>query len=198
MNIKCEVLKAFRKFACTCLDSVVRRYLNEHYSLAELEGSNAILLIRNDLIRNQVFELSKHDLVFSGLIAGWIVKNDFVPSPWIFEKALRIGGKIGCAVEVLEQGVKAFLYGNDILIASVKKFLHPVRKGMYVAVLDAYDGSVIGVGKLVKEPNEIEELHKLGRILEVAIENVFDLGLVLRSERSLLKFQPGKLKLSRK
>lgn len=127
--------------------------------------------------------LSNIRVLAAGILVGWIKKKKkFIPSPYLFELAIEKGFKFGCAVVAKTQGVKAFLYGNDILVSSVEKFLQPVEKGMYVAVLDAEDLRVIGIGKLVIDSKDFDEHVRQGKMLSPVVENVFDLGVLLRNE----------------
>jgi len=119
----------------------------------------------------------------TGILIGWIKKRrEFIPSTRLFELAMEKGLKIGCAVVAKSQGVKAFLYGNDLLVSSVERFLHPIEKGVYVAVLDKEDMKVIGIGKFVINPEDFDRYVKEGKMLIPVVENIFDLGIFLRDE----------------
>jgi len=126
------------------------------------------------------------DIVRAGIVIGWIKGQNFVPSPHLFSLARELGYEYGCAVVVKEQGVKAFLYGNDILLSSVEKVVCPAQRGWYVAVVDPTDGTVIGIGRLLLSPEEIEEALKRGEMLRPVVKNVFDLGLAIRDEHYFL------------
>jgi len=93
-----------------------------------------------------------------------------------------MGHRIGCSIIAKEQGVKAFLYGNDLLLASLEKVLEPAERGWYVAVLDSLDMVAIGIGKLLVSPQEIPMLIREGRMLVPVVKNVFDLGTTVRYE----------------
>jgi len=119
----------------------------------------------------------------TGILIGWIKKRrEFIPSTRLFELAMEKGFEIGCAVVAKSQGVKAFLYGNDLLVSSVERFLHPIEKGVYVAVLDKEDMKVIGIGKFVINPEDFDRYVKEGKMLIPVVENIFDLGIFLRDE----------------
>lgn len=119
----------------------------------------------------------------TSILIGWIKKRrEFIPSTRLFELAMEKGFKIGCAVVAKSQGVKAFLYGNDLLVSSVERFLHPIEKGVYVAVLDKEDMKVIGIGKFVINPEDFDRHVKEGKMLIPVVENIFDLGIFLRDE----------------
>lgn len=127
---------------------------------------------------------SKLSIMHAGLFVGFYRRGLFIPSTELFNAARMKGLKFGCAVAAKQQGVKAFLYGNDLLVASVERFLEPVEKGMVVAVSDSEDLFVVGVGILVLGIDEFLKAVRQGRMLEVAVKNIKDLGLLLRSEES--------------
>jgi len=120
----------------------------------------------------------------AGLFVGFYRRGLFIPSTELFNVARMNGLRFGCAVVAKQQGVKAFLYGNDLLVASVERFLEPVEKGMIVAVSDSEDLFVVGVGILVLSADEFLKAVSQGRMLEVAVKNIKDRGLLLRSEES--------------
>lgn len=120
-----------------------------------------------------------------GLVIGWLKNGKFIPSTHLFNIARERGLRYGCAVVAKSQGVKAFLYGKDLLVASVEGFIEPVEKGMYVAVVDSEDMMVIGIGKLVIDPKMFKEHLERGLMIESVVENVFDLGAILRNEHCI-------------
>ncbi len=142
----------------------------------------AVLLIdRNNL--DTIQDMRKNLKVkFIGLLIGLLDNNSFTPLPPLFELCIRNGYECGCCVLVSEQGVKAFLYGNDILIASVVGISKPVYKNDFVAVVDSTDNSVIGIGRLVVDDSEIEDKKLRGKMLDVAVEWIYDLGIAIRNE----------------
>lgn len=79
----------------------------------------------------------------------------------------KIYGKHGvkAAILVSEKGVRAFLYGNDVLPQSVVKTIPP-RLGLY-AVIDSSDMEVIGFAKWDGK----RQVYK----------NVYDVGIFLRT-----------------
>jgi len=127
---------------------------------------------------------SKLSIMHAGLFVGFYRRGLFIPSTELFNVARMKGLRFGCAVIAKQQGVKAFLYGNDLLVASVERFLEPVKKGMLVAVSDSEDMFVVGVGILMLSVDEFLKAVRQGRMLEVAVKNIKDLGLLLRSEES--------------
>ena len=134
-------------------------------------------------------------VVAAGTHIGWMVEGMFVPSVGLFRLAKSLAGEVrGCAAVCTEQGVKAFLYGNDILVASIKRVIEPFERGLFVAVIDDVDGEVIGVGLAVVDSQQIDELRKRGAILEPAILNVFDLGASIRSEKLFMEIPRDRLK----
>ncbi len=118
--------------------------------------------------------------LYMGEIVGIEVEGSVYPSPWLFERLYTCTGRIRSAVEAEQQGVKAFLYGNDLLVASVRKIYGPFRKGQVVAVIDPLDSRVIGVARAAMDLREVERARSHGRTLDVVAENIFDLGWFLR------------------
>lgn len=101
--------------------------------------------------------------LFEGSWIGVYYKKLVVPSVTLVKHIYaEVGTK--AAVVVAEQGVKAFLYGNDVLLESVLRVIPP-RKGLY-AVIDSLDGEVIGFAKW-------DPARKV-------YMNVYDLGMFLR------------------
>jgi len=113
------------------------------------------------LIFQGITELS--GAVFSGELVGIVKEGHVVPSPQLYTKLFQRFGWRSCVVAT-DKGVKAFLYGNDLLLESVAEIYPPVDN--YVAVLDYYDYNVIGVAVW-------DESSKV-------FKNVFDLGVYLR------------------
>lgn len=101
--------------------------------------------------------------LFSGKWAGLSVKGVVVPSIQLLNEIYSGKGPTA-AILVAEQGVRAFLYGNDVLTESVIK-AYPPANGV-VGVIDAADMRVIGVAKFSKK--------------EGVYENIYDAGIFLR------------------
>ncbi len=118
--------------------------------------------------------------LFMGRIVGVAFKGEVYPSPWLFEDLYRCIGKIRSAIEAAQQGVKAFLYGNDLLVASANKIYGPFRRGDIIAIIDPVDRRVIGVARAAMNPEEIKRARSRGRLVDVAAKNILDLGWFLR------------------
>lgn len=118
--------------------------------------------------------------LYIGAPVGIVIKGEIYPYPDLLQKIYECTGEIRSAVEAGPQGVRAFLYGNDLLAASVKKIYRPFGRGDIVGVIDTEDGRVIGVGRASLDPEEILRARAAGRNTEAAVENVFDLGWFLR------------------
>ena len=177
------------------LSSIVSRYIEKCFGK---ECLNTILcdydvkLFSKNRHRKRVCLIPKNmstidliniNVVAVGIIIGWIEKSSvFIPSTHLFNMVREKGFSIGCSIVAKQHGVKAFLYGRDLLALSVERFLYPVEKDMYVAVLDSEDMSVIGIGKLVIDPSDLGKLLSEGKILAPVVKNVFDLGILLRDE----------------
>lgn len=169
-----------------CFCEKFKEYILSRYVITFVKKNKSIervCLIPKD-VEYVAKVVSEHVNVLAiGMIIGWIKKGKkFIPSPHIFNLAIENGFSFGCAVVARSQGVKAFLYGNDLLIASVEKLLEPVEKDTYVAVIDFEDMRAIGIGKLVVDPRKVGELMAKGEVLLPVVENIFDLGVLLRDE----------------
>ena len=178
----------------------LRRLFSNDY-LRCIDLSRGYLLI-NEF--NELFYVSDEQLInvlndiwvlkplATGLHVGWFFRDTgFIPSPALLEHLYSCLGVIKGAIEVSDLGIKAFLYGNDILLQSVIKVYRPIKEGMYVAVIDNIDKHVIGVGKARYDHQELNRLMKFKetkRTLEV-ISNVFDLGKYLHEEEVTLKIK---------
>jgi|UniRef100_A0A7J2U022 predicted ribosome-associated RNA-binding protein Tma20 len=121
-------------------------------------------------------------IIGGGILAGWMWKGKFIPSPHLYNFIYDNYQKIGCAVSSKPQGVRAFLYGNDLLLVSLEKVLPPIEKGKYIAVIDSEDFKAIGIGMMLYSEDEIAELIKRGQMLTAIVKNVFDLGIHVRDE----------------
>uniref|UniRef100_A0A7C4NPS2 UPF0113 domain-containing protein n=1 Tax=Ignisphaera aggregans TaxID=334771 RepID=A0A7C4NPS2_9CREN len=142
-----------------------------------------VTLIPKDAAEHIADLSTRVNILFAGIVIGWMKKGKkFIPSTHLFNLAIHESFEFGCAVVAKEQGAKAFLYGKDLLIASVDRFLYPVERGLYVAVIDPEDMTAIGIGRLVINPGNFDRYVSEGRVLLPAVENVFDLGKLLRNE----------------
>jgi ribosome biogenesis protein Nip4 len=137
------------------------------------------LLIGDGPSEDRIAQLGIKPL-FVGRVVGVIFEEEIYPSPWLLEDLYRCTGKIRSAIEAIQQGVKAFLYGNDLLVASVNKIHGPFKKGDIIAIIDPVDGRVIGVARAAMNPGEIERARSIGRLVDVAAKNILDLGWFLR------------------
>lgn len=94
---------------------------------------------------------------------GLYIKNIIVPSIPLTSKIFEKTG-MKASIVVKDQGVKAFLYGNDILRESVIEIIPP-DIGIY-AVVDSSDNSIIGFARWSR--------------VKGVYENIYDIGLFLR------------------
>jgi len=102
--------------------------------------------------------------IYSGRWIGLVINDKPYLSPVIYEEIYRDNG-FRAAVIAKEKGVKAFLYGNDLLPISVEKIYEPRREA--VAVIDKTDYRVIGVARWDPRMR--------------VFKNIYDLGLFLRN-----------------
>ncbi len=97
--------------------------------------------------------------------APWIaiyVNKHVLPSIPLVARIYREKG-VRAAIVVKEQGVKAFLYGNDILVESVLKKIPP-DKGVYT-VIDGEDGEILGFVEWSEKKKVYVNLYDIGLFL---------------------------------
>jgi len=113
----------------------------------------------------------------AGLYVGRLrrLKPRFIPS---INALYIIYKNIGLkrALMVSEEGLKPFLYGNDILKMSVIKCFEPIDKDEVVGIVGS-DKYVYGIG--LSTISSCEEIKKL-KDVDVVAYNVFDVGWYLR------------------
>jgi len=145
----------------------------------------------------RVIGLDPDTIVGGGTHLGWLFEDVFIPSVGLFRLVktfIDTDSVLGCAAICGEQGVKAFLYGNDVLVASVQRIIEPFERGLPVAVIDSFDNEIIGVGIAAIDARELEELRARGEVLRPAVLNVFDLGASIRSEKLFMEIPRDRLK----
>ncbi|MDK6029510.1 hypothetical protein QPL79_09050 [Ignisphaera sp. 4213-co] len=180
-----EVLKDLIEFTTFCFDYSAANSISKNFRIMlfpSFKSWTKIMLYPaiHETALTKVF--SKLKTIGSGVLAGWLWGGRFMPSPHFYNFVKSFTNSIGCAIVAKTQGVKAFLYGNDLLLASFEKALPPVSKGKPVAVLDSEDYMAIGIGIALFELREIEMLLKSGKMLTPIVKNVFDLGMHIRDE----------------
>ncbi len=100
---------------------------------------------------------------------GWIGvwrKGAVAPSPRIYEEAYNRYG-LRAALIPKPAGLKAFLYGNDILEISIDREIPPLNGP--VAVVDPADNRVVGAA--------VKSRDRKGRVY---YRNIYDLGMFVR------------------
>jgi len=178
-------LRPVFNYITRCFGSDVSSFINKEYTVFTTVGSRFQyrVFLLDKSCTSTLAKLARDSRVCgAGILIGWLHNNDFIPSTQLFDFIRRMGHRIGCSIIAKEQGVKAFLYGNDLLLASLEKVLEPAERGWYVAVLDSLDMVAIGIGKLLVSPQEIPMLIREGRMLVPVVKNVFDLGTTVRYE----------------
>jgi len=114
----------------------------------------------------------------AGLYIGRLRRKrpTFIPSVNLLNKLHLILKRPYRALVVKKEGIKPFLYGKDILKASVVGCYAPIIKGDVIAVFGE-DKQVYGIGlSTISSCNEIKDLKRTD---PVAI-HVFDVGWYLR------------------
>ncbi len=137
-----------------------------------------VYIISNDLVEAIKIIFSKGYVPYSaGLYIGRIRRSrpQFVPSVNLLQLIYeRLGPRR--ALIVSEEGLKPFLYGNDILRKSVVKCYEPLNKDEVVGIV-SNDGYVYGIGLSVVEG--CKDLNALNE-LDLVAKNIFDVGWYLR------------------
>ncbi len=118
--------------------------------------------------------------IFAGSVIGFTRGTSFIPHPNMLDTVYRCTRKVRGAVTAKYQGVKAFLYGNDLLAESIGRIYPPIHKDLIVAVIDPQDNRVIGVGRSLYSYKKIINILRKKRRTTPIIKNVFDLGWYLR------------------
>ncbi len=188
MQLRVSTLRDLRSVARyfeKCFGTEAVSHIEKRYMLLHVESSQNkyhVYMFDKQLI-DFIIQLSTITRVRgAGLLIGWLRGENFVPSTQLFNYIHSTGFRMGCAAIAKTQGVKAFLYGNDLLLASLDRIIEPAERGWYVAVLDPEDMLAVGIGRLLISPHQIPELIREGRMLIPVVKNVFDLGLTVRQE----------------
>jgi ribosome biogenesis protein Nip4 len=84
-------------------------------------------------------------------------------------------GRYVSTVVVSDEGLKPFLYGRDVLKASVTN-VYPKLRRKDIAFVVGSDGYVYGVGISLVDDSTINDLGRN----DVVVKNVFDVGWYLR------------------
>lgn len=105
-------------------------------------------------------------ILFSGKWVALQIKGELAPSVPLVEKIYSHEG-YRAAIVVAEKGVKAFLYGNDVLPASVLEKHPPVEN--IVSVIDSSDYRIIGFAKYDKHRDVYKNIYDLGIFLRILV-----------------------------
>ena len=116
-------------------------------------------------------------IVYSGEWLGIVIDDRVYLSTVIYERIYGYLGKYRAAITVSEQGVKTFLYGNDLFASSVIRYYEPIYNP--VAVIDSFDNRVIGVAEPMVSENELINALKKG-LEKPVYKNIYDLGFFIR------------------
>lgn len=102
-------------------------------------------------------------------------KPYLIPSTMLANIVFSRLGRYVSTVVVSDEGLKPFLYGRDVLKASVTK-VYPKLRRKDIAFVVGSDGYVYGVGISLVDDSTINDLGRN----DVVIKNVFDVGWYLR------------------
>ncbi len=183
-----HIHELFYKYVSRCIGSKFVDFILNNFlvkSFYSKRGWVIVTLVSKDLT-NFLTNISDAKVIGFGLLCGWIYNEKFIPSPHLFNLSKRYSYSHGCSVVAKPQGVKAFLYGKDLLLASLDYFIPPIKKGDHIAVLDSSDMYAIGTGMLLVDEDDIKRLIEEGKMLTAIVKNVFDLGIHIRNEKFFL------------
>ncbi|MEZ0290542.1 MAG: PUA domain-containing protein [Sulfolobales archaeon] len=149
------------------------------------ESCKHLFMIERSLL-DKIRTLRERDVevVSAGLRIGFIESGKFIPTPLFLDLLYERLATTRGAVIAGERGVKAFLYGNDLLYESVIKIYEPFKRNHIVSIIDPEDGRVVGIGVATED---LEEILKWPRtreyMIKPVVKNIFDLGFYLRAQR---------------
>jgi len=151
------------------LKTIIKRLYNvnpEEYipAITRLTCIDEFCIIHSEISSTQELRISGLRVIFEGSWLGVYTHRLITPSTLLARKIFRDQG-VRAAILVAEQGVKAFLYGNDILPESVIK-IYPPSIGIY-AVIDCVDNEVVGFTKWSSEKGVYVNLYDLGIFLRI-------------------------------
>ncbi|WP_440059374.1 hypothetical protein ACSU1N_06200 [Thermogladius sp. 4427co] len=102
--------------------------------------------------------------IFDGAWIGVSLGGKAVLSTLLYTEVFnRVGYR--AAVIASEKGVRAFLYGNDLLYESIIEIYEPIDS--FIAVVDSSDKTVIGVAELDRERRVFRNIYDLGIFLRI-------------------------------
>ncbi len=178
MVSECDLLVKYIEKCFVCPPNVFEELVCRVYE-SRRRGFRRVHLVPKHIAS---IDLGDVEVVAEGALVGWVKGRNFVPSTQLFELLKELGCENRCWVVAEEHGVKAVLYGNDLLVTSTKEISPYAKKGWYVAIVDPSDGRVVAVGRLCIDSEELKRAREEGRMLEVVVKNVFDLGMAIRRE----------------
>ncbi len=121
-------------------------------------------VIHSEIPDARELRLSNLRIIYEGFWLGVYVKKTVLPSTSLARRILREHG-LRSAILVSDQGIKAFLYGNNILPQSVIK-IYPSTTGTYT-VIDSSDQEVVGFSKWNSRRNVYVNIYDLGIFLRI-------------------------------
>lgn len=125
---------------------------------------DSFCIIHSEIPSTRGLRLSNLRIIYEGSWLGVYVKRTALPSISLARRILQEHG-LRSAILVSDQGVKAFLYGNDILPQSVIK-IYPSSTGIYT-VIDSSDQEVIGFSKWSSRRKVYVNIYDLGIFLRI-------------------------------
>jgi len=166
-------------------DTKVREIMNNKSIFIKQRGVKEVYIVNEELkdtiefIRNNSLELTKN-IFLAGYPIGTIHEKQFqleITGGFYFNKYME---------KRLIIKTKQFLYGKDIVLANVKKYTLPFKKGNWLAVYGRGkkdSGLFYGVGKALVDSNELSSAPPNTVIIKGCKHRPFDLGWYLRFEK---------------
>jgi ribosome biogenesis protein Nip4 len=175
-----KVLEAIHKFFKGFLSMQEVKDLLNGYTPLICEGvfMEAYLLSKDVLETVNILLQSGRVPYSAGIYVGRLRRKEpsFIPSTDFLQYVYSSLGRILKALVIGGEGIKPFLYGKDVLKASVRKCIPPIKKSDIVSIVGE-DQYVYGLG--LSTIGSCDEISSLKRTDPVAI-NVFDVGWYLR------------------
>jgi hypothetical protein len=156
-----RVVEKFKSTIRELYDVDPEEYINQGVRLTCI---NDFCAIHSEEISARELRLCGLRVIYEGLWLGVYTKKTVLPSTTLASRIIRERG-LRSAIIVSDQGVKAFLYGNDILPESVIK-KYPSKIGIYT-VIDHSDNEVIGFSKWSSRKNVYVNLYDVGIFLRI-------------------------------
>ena len=163
----------------------VMEIMNDKSIFIKQRGVREVYIVNKELkdtiefIRNSSSNLARN-IFLAGYPIGTIQENQFlleVTGGFYFNKHMK---------KRLIVKTQQFLYGKDIVVANVKEYTLPFKKGEWLAIYGGGkkdSGLFYGIGKALLDSNELSSASSNTVIIRGYKHRPFDLGWYLRFEK---------------